>query len=670
MTRGQANPELNSIAATSTRSYFAAAGSDLAQIRSSEVLGELVARHSFAVEQSQRDAWQHEIERLKEIAAHYPTAHFFFEFAIPRMGKRADVIVVAGNAIFVLEYKVGARSHEHQAAEQVLDYALDLKNFHEGSHDKTIVPIVVATESPDVSGALVFWTDGVAQPLFANDDTLAPLLAALIAQLSSKEINALNWARSSYKPTPTIIEAAQALYRGHNVTEISRSEAGAKNLTRTAHYISQVIEDAKARHRKCICFVTGVPGSGKTLAGLNIANERMRAHEDEHAVFLSGNGPLVDVLREALAIGELSQQRELGNRSFSKKDALRHASTFIQNIHHFRDDNLQSIVPPVEKVVVFDEAQRAWTKEQASRFMRDKRGRSDFNFSEPEFLISVMDRHSDWCVIVCLIGDGQEINTGEAGISGWLTALQTRFSSWVTHISDRLALPDEQGDGVAAGLTRIVYSPALHLGISVRSFRAEAVSEFIDCVIRGDQERAQSVLPKLSRYEMTITRDLDVARDWLRQRGRGSERFGLVSSSNALRLKPVGLHVKAQIDPPLWYLAGKADVRSSFALEDVATEFDVQGLELDWAGVCWDANLRWMNDHWEHHAFRGSRWEAVRDPSRVRFLSNAYRVLLTRARQGMVVFVPNGDSMDQTRAHAFYDGTYGFLRDCGFAELA
>jgi hypothetical protein len=296
------------------------------------------------------------------------------------------------------------------------------------------------------------------------------------------------------------------------VREISRSEAGAKNLTRTARHISQVIEDAKAQHRKSICFVTGVPGSGKTLAGLNIANERMRAHEDEHAVFLSGNGPLVDVLREALAIGEVSQNHALGKPSIGKKDALRRAGTFIQNIHHFRDDNLQSTAPPVERVVVFDEAQRAWTKEQASRFMREKRGLADFDLSEPEFLISVMDRHADWCVIVCLIGDGQEINTGEAGINGWLSALQSRFSTWTVHVSDRLPIPDLQS-GNATLASRTVRSPALHLGVSVRSFRAEAVAEFTDCIICGDRDRARALLPNLTRYEMVITRDLSKARD-------------------------------------------------------------------------------------------------------------------------------------------------------------
>lgn len=354
---------------TSTRSYFAASGRTLAQTSPRQVLGDIVARHSFAVEEAQRNSWQHEISQLQGIAAQIPNANFFFEFAIPRMGKRADAIVLAGNVVFVLEYKVGAQSYEPHASEQVLDYALDLKNFHEGSHDKTIVPVVVATAAPDAPCVPAFWIDGITKPLFANDATLGPLLTRLISELSSGETNAIDWAQSSYKPTPTIIEAAQALYRGHSVMEISRNEAGAENLTRTAHYISRVIDDAKTHHRKSICFVTGVPGSGKTLAGLNIANERMRAHEDEHAVLLSGNGPLVDVLREALAMDEVSRSQTPGSHVLSKKDALRRASTFIQNIHHFRDDNLQSAKPPVEKVVVFDEAQRAWTKQQAS-FMR------------------------------------------------------------------------------------------------------------------------------------------------------------------------------------------------------------------------------------------------------------------------------------------------------------
>jgi Schlafen group 3, DNA/RNA helicase domain len=507
-------------------------------------------------------------------------------------------------------------------------------------------------------------------PICANRETFVPAIKALVAKLSRRPINVEEWAASPYKPTPTIVEAAQALYQGHDVQEISHSEAGAENLSRTAAYVTEVINDAKQNHKKAICFVTGVPGSGKTLAGLNIANGHLRGIEEEHAVFLSGNGPLVAVLREALALDEVQRTRANSGRAASKKDAYRHASAFIQNIHHFRDEYVRSATAPTERVVVFDEAQRAWGKEQTSRFMREKRGHSAFNMSEPQFLLSIMDRHQDWCVVVCLIGGGQEINTGEAGLQEWLTTISQNYPYWHVHCSNRLTRTDYLGGSVGSLSPGVTETPRLHLSVSVRSFRAEVVSDFVGAVIDGNDQRARSLSAQLTSYPVVLTHDLEAARTWLRQNARGTERIGLVASSNALRLKPVGLHVKAKIDPPAWFLADKTDVRSSYALEDVATEFDIQGLELDWVGACWDANFRREGSQWGYYNFRGSRWECISDPTRIAYLANAYRVLLTRARQGMVIYVPYGSEIDDTRKPAFYEETYAFLRDCGILELA
>ena len=571
--------------------------------------------------------------------------------------------------MFVLEYKVGAEEYWGHAADQALDYALDLKNFHAGSHDRTIVPILVATNAPGRASAVERWSDGVMRPLLANSETLAPLVQSVLDTFgASSADDALVWARSTYKPTPTIVEAAQALYQGHDVQEISRSEAGAENLSRTASYISGVIEGAKQKQRKSICFVTGVPGSGKTLAGLNLATERMRVREEEHAVFLSGNAPLVSVLREALAQDEV-ERSELRGQPISKKDAVRHASTFIQNIHHFRDEYVGSNEVPTERVVVFDEAQRAWTEEQTSKFMKE-RGHANFELSEPDFLLSVMNRHTGWCVVVCLIGGGQEINTGEAGLGEWFAAIEKHYSHWDVHVSDRLTGADYLRDDPNTTLPQAAQSGALHLAVSVRSFRAEAVSEFVGSVVVGDASAARISINKLNQYPLVVTRDLEAARAWLRSRARGSERVGLVASSNAIRLKPVGVFVKAKIDPPTWFLSGKDDVRSSYALEDVATEFDIQGLELDWVGMCWDANFRRESGNWKPYYFRGSRWERVQDPTRAAYLANAYRVLLTRARQGMVILVPRGSELDSTRPPGFYDDTFSFLLDCGIPQLS
>jgi hypothetical protein len=486
------------------RAYYSASANEFVQQAPATILGELVARHTFDVDLNQRGAWQVEITHLQQAVRPHPNSHLFLEFAIPRMGKRVDAVLVVGGLIFVIEYKVGATQYQRHANDQVLDYALDLKNFHAGSHDCIIVPILVATNAPDFLVTVNQWADGLVQPLFANENTLSSVIAAALEKLGGSELDPVAWAASPYKPTPTIVEAAQALYQGHDVEEISRSEAGAENLSHTATYISDVIETAKQHGKKAVCFVTGVPGSGKTLAGLNIANERMKAHEDEHAVFLSGNGPLVAVLREALAADELGQAKLKGERVV-KKDALRHAGSFVQNIHHFRDEYVATAEAPVERVVVFDEAQRAWTKKQASRFMRDKRGQNEFDMSEPQFLLSVMDRHPNWCVVVCLIGGGQEINTGEAGMGEWLTAIAEHYPDWQVHLSDRLTQADYLGsDQVPPALTTLqtTKTPALHLAVSVRSFRAEALSEFVGAVIDGDADRARSIRKKLDNYPL------------------------------------------------------------------------------------------------------------------------------------------------------------------------
>ncbi|MEC8196506.1 MAG: DUF2075 domain-containing protein, partial [Pseudomonadota bacterium] len=388
---------------------------------------------------------------------------------------------------------------------------------------------------------------------------------------------------------------------------------------------------------------------------------------DEHAVFLSGNGPLVDVLREALARDQnASQGVPIG-------EARRRVKAFIQNIHHFRDDALVRDTAPPEKVVVFDEAQRAWTRDQAAKFMQNRRGLDDFDMSEPEFLISVMDRHTDWCTVICLIGGGQEINTGEAGLVEWLAALQERFPEWDVHASSLL---EDRHYTVDAGATKMLKAPHiekhsdLHLAVSMRSFRAEQLSTFVSQVLDGDASGAKQTLNLLkARYPIVLTRDLKMSRAWLRQQARGSERFGLVASSGGYRLRPEGIHVKSKIEPANWFLNDRMDVRSSYYLEEVATQFDIQGLELDWAGVCWDADLRWVGENWSYHAFKGTKWQKVRDETKRLYVLNAYRVLLTRARQGMVIFIPRGEAADSTRPPEYYDGTYEFLRHCGLDEF-
>jgi Uncharacterized conserved protein (DUF2075) len=650
------------------KAYYNAAVSSFLKDENERILGALTVQHHHALDEQQRWAWLQQILILKTALASRPSGRVFLEFYIPRMGKRADALLVAENIVFVIEFKAGASLHLAGAFDQVEDYALDLKNFHEGSHKAPIVPVLVSTkaESEPIPN-LRFASDLVASPVRTNATDMGALIDAICAAHSFPALDIEDWMGKGYKPTPTIVEAAETLYRTHRVTDISRSDAGAKNLRETSASVSTVIDRARQNHTKTICFVTGVPGSGKTLAGLNIATRRSVEHLDEHAVFLSGNGPLVDVLREALTRDKAMRE------GISKKTAEREVRSFIQNIHHFRDDYVGNDAIPIEKVVVFDEAQRAWTREQAAKFMQRKRGQSDFNMSEPEFLVGVMDRHPDWCTVVCLIGGGQEINTGEAGISEWITAIETQFPSWEVHISPHMALSEYGSEGQ---VERFLLSPRvrsdehLHLAVSMRSFRAEALSAFIGHIVSNEPDGARVTYENIrADYPIYLTRDLDDAKAWLRSQARGTERFGLVASSGALRLRPEGIHIRAEIEPTNWFLNKSTDVRSSYYLEDVATEFTVQGLELDWVGVCWDGDFHHKDGNWRSQAFKGTKWQSVIDESRRAYLKNAYRVILTRARQGMIIFVPEGNSFDRTRPPSFYDGTYEYLHSCGVPIL-
>ncbi|HEX5731883.1 MAG TPA: DUF2075 domain-containing protein [Blastocatellia bacterium] len=637
----------------------------------SSILGELVRKHEFPLKEQQKNSWSTQIILLKQWLQDI-NGDVILEYSIPRMGKRIDCIIISGGVLFAIEFKVGAKSYENYAIDQVIDYALDLKNFQEQSHNKNIIPILICTAASEKALKLEFYNDGVAKPILSNGNSLPTIVSDLSASLSNPAIDVDKWLNSIYKPTPTIIEAAQALYRGHSVEEISRSDAGAINLSKTAKAVSDIIERSKVNHRKSICFLTGVPGAGKTLAGLNLANSWHNEAESEHAVFLSGNGPLVEVLREALARNEVNTAKENGNK-LKKSATISKAKAFIQNIHHFRDDALNMNQPPLERVVIFDEAQRAWTLKQTASFMKVKKGMSDFNQSEPEFLIGVMNRHTDWATIICLIGGGQEINTGEAGLHEWFNSLRRSFLQWDIHISSKL-IDFEYTRGRplfdAYDEPRIYTNEHLHLSVSVRSYRSEKVASFVKSVLDLSVDSAKALYAEIhNKYPIYITRDLQRAKNWLRSQARGSERYGLVASSGAIRLKALGINVKSPIDPKNWFLNDKEDIRSSYFLEDVATEFVVQGLELDWACVAWDADLRHNGTDWSLKSFRGTNWQDVNDSDAAIYLKNAYRVLLTRARQGMVILVPYGSEDDHTRQSDFYDKTFDYLRSLGIIEL-
>lgn len=654
------------------RSYYSDTISNFLQSSTDEIIGKLTRNSEFPVEQPQSRAWEYQIESLREVLRSRDGS-IHFEFSIPRMGRRADVVLIIGGAIFVLEFKTGESEFSKYGLDQVWDYALDLKNFHEPSADTVIAPVLLASEGEARNTDVRFTphNDKLLFPIYAKIEQLSDVFDGVL-NLSSTPIDATTWSEGRYKPTPTIIEAATALYNNHSVADISRSDASATNLTVTSESLARIIESSKTKSRKSICFVTGVPGAGKTLVGLNIATQHINKDEELYSVFLSGNGPLVDILREALARDKV-QRGVAQNQTVRITEARREVKLFIQNVHHFRNDLLNTSKAPVEHVALFDEAQRAWTEQATTNFMNRRFGVPNFGKSEPEFLISCLDRHDDWAVIVCLVGGGQEINTGEAGISEWLNALNISYPHWDIYLSSRMTDSEYGAQNTLEQYRnddRVQFVDDLHLGVSMRSFRAENVSLLVKQILDLDSTAAKETLMQLQdKYPIVLTRDLNKAKQWLKKQARGSERYGILVSSQAERLKPHAIDVKSPMDPINYFLAPKDNVHSSYYLEDVATEFHVQGLELDWACVTWDADFRYTGESWSHNSFRGAAWQKINKPERQKYLKNAYRVLLTRARQGMVICVPHGNEDDPTRPPEYYDSTYSYLNNLGMSIL-
>lgn len=667
-----------------------------------EIIGELTLASQHDINEETSSSWVEEIDTLKDALAPF-SGHgsVYFEYNIPRMGRRADVAAVIDGIVFVLEYKTAEQKFHRDAMVQVWDYALDLKNFQEGSHDRTLVPVLVAPKEKDKHCCLELkhFEDNVYEPLMVNAHLLGACISKVLDSIPHEvQLKTADdiWAKSGYEPTPTIIEAAIALYEENTVEDITKHGG---DIDKASVELANIIESCRNNNRKAICFITGVPGAGKTLIGLNTAIDQF--NRDEKAVYLSGNFPLVEVLQEALARDYVRRDKikakQEKRKACTKEEAKSKVKAFIQMIHHYRDLYLEGttiengrILPmpdyfqshsdkayvPSEHVAIFDEAQRAWTQEELGRFMREKKGIKDFPYSEPEYLISCMDRQPDWGVVVCLVGNGQSINKGEAGLKEWIESIYRSYKDWDVYISEYLMrsgdVTKEQMDLVRS---QIKSREELHLKMSMRSFRSEKVSIFVNQLLALQKEDAASTLRELDNYPIVMTRSLETAKQWLRDHNRGSERMGLLASSKAERLKAISINVRYQPDFVHWFLEDDRDIRSSNALEDTLTEFKVQGLEIDWACVAWDADLRLSQDgkSWQHFQLRsGTKWQNINKPINREYQINAYRVLLTRARQGMIIVVPNGDHgvpPDETRKPEWYDGIYNYLKEIGIKEI-
>ena len=668
------------------------------------------------------EAWMGEIMLMQKVLKPWEdeNGQIVFEYDIPRLGKRIDVVLLLRGMIFCLEFKVGKKEEFQAGIEQVMDYALDLKNFHLYSHNRKIVPILVPTQYKKYTTDFFpsVYNDEIYNPMITGEEHLQELIARVLENAGAEYNNEPldDWLISPYAPTPTIIEAARTLFENHSVEDITRHEADKVSTDRTINYILEVIRLSKVERKKSICFVTGVPGAGKTLVGLDVAIKQTykdgALDKENGAVYLSGNGPLVAVLTEALARDNQKKCSARGERK-NMSDSRREVSEFIQIIHRYRDNMLSKIKNPVENgvveidpekairleatgygevehVAIFDEAQRSWTHKRIADYL--KRGGTygnklkvpNFPMSEAEFLIWSLDQREDWAVIICLVGGGQEINTGEAGIAEWINALNNRFRHWNIYISNKLT-DSEYAEGRVNDLLKVNdkvrYSDELHLAVSLRSFRAETLSDFVHSLLSFAPDAAslyQDV--KQKGYPIVLTRDMERARTWLRKQARGSQQTGVLVTKVAARFKPLAVHILGQGDENAvhWFLEDKTDIRSSNYLEDAATEIQVQGLELDYACVLWDADMRCENGRWLYYKFNGkNKWNPENNKENQKYMLNAYRVLMTRARQGIVICVPTGNDRlgsdgfpeDPTRLPEFYDGTYKYLKSLGLEEI-
>lgn len=647
-----------------------------------EILGALLRSYQHnELQKRQTKAWEKEIQVLKATCAELirlaPISTkwtLLLEYPIPRRHKRLDAVLLAADVIFCLEFKTEDKAHSSQPQRQAEDYALDLRDFHEASRDRSIVPVVVVPKAPPAKASSVqISSDTVRDVRLANAADLAQtLLTAFNSdhRYDSAPIDPTGWDSSPYRPVPTIIEAAEALFAGHNVREIAHSHAGATNLTTTSDRLVEIIQQAQRQSEKVICFVTGIPGAGKTLAGLNVVhNPALRREGRPAGVFLSGNGPLVKIVSAAIARDHKRRLRETGGE--------RTVGTFIQNVHVFVQEGLEKAdKPAVERVVVFDEAQRAWNVDQ-------NRKKNGIEVSEPETMLSIMDRHQGWAVLIALVGGGQEIHNGEAGLAEWGKTLRDKFPKWKVAVSPKALEQDAStaghrlfADGNSGSLV-IHKEPSLHLEVNLRSFRARKIAEWVDAALAGDTTKAAAIVPDLSDFPFAITRSLATAREWLRKRARGRQRAGLVASSGALRLRADGLELSSgfrQGNRDIyvhWFLAHPPDIRSSNQLEVAASEFECQGLELDWIGLCWGGDFSFdaTNGGWAHRNFSGSRWGNLNNEIDRQYLLNTYRVLLTRARRGMILWIPQGDEADETRSPSFFDSTADYLVRCGLPVI-
>ncbi len=640
-------------------------------------LSRLASASSQDITALQISAWEDSLDVLQKTAAEVQSkrpdaAHWglILEYRLQRRERRIDAVLVSPSVAFPMEFKTGDGTADSAARWQLAQYAMDLRDYHPLAGSMTLRPLLVSRTS-GIAGRR--WSVGQVEIEEVNPERLAAFLQTAVPPGSAEERDlAGEWNAAGYRPTPTIIEAATDLFASHDVAAISHSYA--TNLDKTVADLIAAVAMARAHRKRVVCFVTGVPGAGKTLTGLAMVHSReWRKTESDAGVFLTGNGPLRRVLVAALA-----QSR--AKAGTTKADAVHQAEAFIQSIHRFVADHAPAgAAGPTEHVFVFDEAQRAWTADKiraSSKRARPGQPRPDFGRSEPALVLDILEKVPDWCVLAALVGGGQEIHEGEAGLAEWGRALSGR--DWEIHASPEALLGGVSVSGAALfeGKAPASARPqqSFHLTVSTRSPRAQHLAAWVEHVLGGRPVEAKRESDAILDFPILLCRDLDLCRAALRALSLPGDRAGLVASSSSHRHRAYGLEMNTAFHQsyPLeaWFLKGAGDVRSSDAMEFAATEFECQGLELDWVGLCWAGDLTKTQAGWNYRDFKSHRWQQIRKPDAQQYRVNKYRVLLTRARKGMIIWVPRGRPDDATLAPAAFDDTAAYLRACGLEEVS
>ena len=646
-----------------------------------EIFANLVTAHLnnfYELNKQQEKSWKEFIRILSHVFTDLKAKNnlpknsaLLFEYKIPRREKRIDCVLIIGSKIIVIEFKFNDQTG-NAGKIQLEDYCLDLRDFHKESRDRKIFPILLSTATGKDFSGIVLEEKLVQNVIKTTKESLIKAIEIILEfdSESQKKIEYKKWNQSAYSPTPTIIEAVMTLYKGQSVEEITRHHAGIDNLNKTTNSVVNAIRDAKANNTKIICFITGVPGAGKTLAGLNIAHlDEFQSEGSSLATFLSGNVPLINVLREALK-RDLLKKYKRGEKEAKENEVIR-ISTFLEKVHTFIDTYyFTKKEVPETKILIFDEAQRAWSKEH-----KIKKSEGRYQKSEPHILFEIMNRHKDWCAIVALIGGGQEINTGESGLQEWGKAIIKNFKDWKVYISPYLIKNKEFSAhkplfNQLPTNVNIKTDIDFHLSVSIRSYNAERLSDWVNSVLSFEMAKALQIHNDyLYGFPIYITRNLEGAKAFLKTKRLGTRRVGLVASSGGRRLRADGIDVDILLDETHWFLNPSEDIRSSNFLELAGKDFKIQGLELDWTCICWDADLIIENSNWQFQSFGGTKWKSVNKPAQREFIKNKYRVLMTRAREGMIFFIPKGDLEDETRLPEFYDPIYEYLVSCGLQPI-